>query len=397
MTEVPDGAGTLLQAVAHLWPNGKVVGTEPAGAVDEITHWYAFVPSAAQARFLLPLSNRNSAGEALRKYSSSLTVREIAQRSLMSFAFRWGGTALLRDRVGVSGERESLRSHLSDLLGEPVTFSISVGTARVNRKPILQIFSARGRTLAFAKVGDGESARLVRNEAAALRQLEGRVAPHLEVPRVLHAGAWRDSSILLITPLKISMWQRPGGQTVVPTGAMLHLSRAFQGEDQRLEDTPLWAVLQRSLPALTMGPLQEQLSRLLPELASVAGDRPLRTGAWHGDWTSWNMARARDRVLLWDWERFETGVLQGQDHCHFVVNASTRAKGFDSAIILRALRDVNPVGQDDAARIATIGAYLASLAMRYALSAQGPSGSLIAARAGSVVDALRLWLSQPIR
>jgi hypothetical protein len=182
----------------------------------------------------------------------------------------------------------------------------------------------------------------------------------------------------------------------VPTAEMMLLSEAFAEQDRRLEESALWADLDRSLLALDDGPLREQLATLLPLVASLAPDHPLRIGAWHGDWTSWNMARAHGRVILWDWERFETGVLQGLDHCHFVVNAQTRRYGFDAATILHALRDVEPVGQAPDARAVTVGVYLARLALRYSMGAQGPKGSLIAGRAQSLVDALSLWVAQLI-
>ena len=395
VTAGPSRAENLITTVEQLWPNGRVVDGDDGRRSSGPTRWYAFVPNAAEARFLLPLQDGTSAGAALRKYSSSLTVREIVHRTLMSVAFRWGGTVMLRDRVGVVGEQESLRSYLSEVLGEEVTFSISLGTARVNRKPILQIFSAKGRTLAYAKLGDSPQAMAdVQAEALALRRIEGRLPAALEVPAVLHTGMWRGTFILLLTPLRISMWQRPGGQMAVPTAEMLLLSEAFAEQDRRLEETALWADLQRGVEALDDGPLRAQLGTLLPGLASLAPDHPLRVGAWHGDWTSWNMARAHGRVLLWDWERFETGVLQGLDHCHFLVNAQTRRHGFDAARILHALRDVQPVGQAPDAAAVTVGVYLASLAHRYAVGGQGPMGSLIADRAQSVVDALSLWLAQ---
>jgi hypothetical protein len=385
----------LITTVEHLWPNGTVVEGVDGHGSSSATSWYAFVPNAAEARFLLPLHQPVSAGEALRKYSSSLTLREIAQRALMSLAFRWGGTVMLRDRVAVAGEQESLRSYLSEVLGEEVTFSISVGTARVNRKPILQIFNAQGRTLAYAKLGDrAEALEDVQAEAVALRRIEGRLPARLEVPAVLHTGTWRETFVMLLTPLRISMWQRPGGQMAVPTTEMLMLSEAFAEPDQRFEESALRADLQRGLEVLDDQTLRDQLAALLPALDLLAPDHALRVGAWHGDWTSWNMARARDRVLLWDWERFETGVLQGLDHCHFLVNAHTRRHGFDATTILRALRDVQPVGQAPDAAAVTVAAYLARLALRYSLGAQGPTGSLIAARAQSVVDALRLWMSE---
>jgi hypothetical protein len=389
------GARTLIETVEHLWPNGTVV--EAADGTDSSTpaSWYAFVPNAEEARFLLPLHGRTSAGEAVRKYSSSLTVREIAQRALLSLAFRFGGTVMLRDRVAVVGEQESLRSYLSEVLGEEVTFTISLGTARVNRKPILQIFSGKGRTLAYAKLGNSVQALGdVQAEARALRRIEGRLPARFEVPALLHTGTWRGVFVLLLSPLRISMWQRPGGQLAVPTAEMQLLSESFPEPDRRFEESTLWADFQRWLEALDDGPVRAQLASLLPALATLAPEHPLRMGAWHGDWTSWNMARSHHRLLLWDWERFETGVLQGLDHCHFLVNAHTRRDGSDAGTVLRALRGVQPVGQAPDATAVTVGAYLARLALRNSIAAQGPTGSLIAGRAQSFIEALRLWTSE---
>jgi len=385
------GAGSLIETVEQLWPHGRVVDAVDGQVPDATT--YAFVPNASEARFLLPLHDRASAGEALRKYSSSLTVREIAQRALMSLAFRCGASVLLRDRLAVSGEQESLRSYLSEVLGQEVIFSINVGTARVNRKPILQVFSTQGTTLGYVKVGNNPMARAdVQAEAAALRRIEGRLPARLEAPGILHTGQWRDAFILLLTPLRISMWQRPGGQTVVPTTEMRLLSEAFPEPDQPLTESTLWAGLLGSMEVLEEPATHDRVAPALEALAARAGDRPLRFGAWHGDWTSWNMARGHDRILLWDWERFETGVLRGFDHCHFVVNAQTRRRTFDAATILAALRGLQPVGQDAAAAEVTVGVYLARLALRYSLAAEGPTGSLIADRARSVVEALDEWV-----
>jgi hypothetical protein len=172
------------------------------------------------------------------------------------------------------------------------------------------------------------------------------------------------------------------------------LTEAFPEPAQRLEESALWADLQRGLHVLDEGPLRVRLSTMLPRLVALAPDHPLRFGAWHGDWTSWNMARAHGRVLLWDWERFETGVLQGLDHCHFLVNARTRRDGFDPATILDALRGLQPVGQAPDAADVTVAVYLARLALRYSMGAQGPKGPLIAGRAQALVDALDQWLSE---
>ena len=53
---------------------------------------------------------------------------------------------LLRQRVEIRGGHDGLAEHLSEVLGTRVSFSISIGTARVNRKPVLQVFDEDGPT-----------------------------------------------------------------------------------------------------------------------------------------------------------------------------------------------------------------------------------------------------------
>ena len=50
-------------------------------------------------------------------------------------------------------------------------------------------------------------------------------------------------------------------------------------------------------------------------------------GAWHGDWAPWNMAAHDGRVMLWDWERFETDVPVGFDALHFELQKLIRVDG----------------------------------------------------------------------
>ena len=49
-----------------------------------------------------------------------------------------------------------------------------------------------------------------------------------------------------------------------------------------------------------------------------AGRRHALTfGAWHGDWAPWNMASTERGLLVWDWERFTSGVPLGFDALHY--------------------------------------------------------------------------------
>jgi hypothetical protein len=121
----------------------------------------------------------------------------------------------------------------------------------------------------------------------------------------------------------------------------------------------------------------------------------LPVGAWHGDWTPWNMARVpgEDRVRLWDWERFETGVPRGIDRFHYLVNAVTRRDGTTPATIRSGLA----LAGADAARAGSAehtlaGLYLLAVAARYLPLSEGPGGEDIASRATAVVEALHDWV-----
>lgn len=385
-------ADDLLKVVQQLWPEGLV--SEPGPHDDAVTSVsYAFVPSRSSARFLVPLPHRATAGRTLRKYSAALRPGEIAQRSFTSVAFHLGGSSILRDRVGVLGEQRSLRTFLSGWFGTPVSFSISIGTARVNRKPVLQVFDRKGRTLAYAKVGSTEQVIAdVQAEARSLRQVEDVLVPEIVAPRVLGTEVWEGSFVLLLSPLSISLWQPHRGQWSPPTRQMQLLNEAFSEPDQLLVQTPMWQRMRRGCDAL--GPARAGFTAMLDQLEARSQGRPVRVGAWHGDWTSWNMARGRRKVLLWDWERFERGVPAGMDHHHFVVNAATRERGFTAEVILTAMEGLRPAGQHSTASDLVAGAYLARLALRYTEAAQGPGGHLIAARADVAMLALDRWLAR---
>lgn len=391
-------APDLLKVVQQLWPEGLVDEVAP-GQDTVASVAYAFVPRRSSARFLVPLSNRVSAARTLRKYSSSLTVTEIAQRAAMAVAFQLGGSTMLRDRVTVLGEHRSLRAYLSQWFGQQVSFSISIGTVRLNRKAVLQIFDRDGRTLAYAKVASSERViQDVEAEARALRHIEGRLPQEIRAPQVLGTEVWEGSYVLLMSPLSISMRQPLGGRRSPPVRHMQLLNESFGEPDQLLPETAMWQRLQDVCGELDPGPVQDTFADLLHEIEGRSEGRPVRVGAWHGDWTSWNMARGRRReVLLWDWERFETGVPAGMDHCHFLVNAAVRERRFSARAIVGALDGLQPAGQHATASDLVVSSYLARLALRYTAGAQGPGGHLISGRAQILVHALDDWLSRSRR
>jgi len=110
---------------------------------------------------------------------------------------------------------------------------------------------------------------------------------------------------------------------------------------------------------------------------------------WHGDWTAWNMGRSRGKVLVWDWERFETGVPSGLDPLHYHVNAVTVRSGSSAAAFRRGLAlahgGVPKPGSESHLRSCL---YLIAVTARYLGLVDTARGADIAERATDALTAL---------
>ncbi len=163
---------TYVSSVQALWPGtpeprlrrSRGSGRAPGRSGDEIE--LAVLPNAAAPRLLVPVGNPTAAARAMLRFSAALSNRDTVKRVGVSALLRARADAAFPDRIVVAERAGSMRSYLSDVFGEQVDFSLGLGTARANRKPVLQVFDARGRSLAFVKIGDTEvTEALVRREA----------------------------------------------------------------------------------------------------------------------------------------------------------------------------------------------------------------------------------------
>jgi hypothetical protein len=389
----------LVDTVERLWPEAAAVEltrrgrgraprpsarTSPATAPDVEL---AVVPNAASARLLAPADPRGCAS-AVQRFSAAISVKEMAQRRVGGAVTRAAGAALLRDRVVISEPgAESIATVVADIVGRPVQLSLGIGTVRANRKPVLGAFDDSGRPVAFVKVGDNPaSIGHVRREAEALAALGQRDWRVIEVPRLLGSVEWRDMHVLVMSALVPPAWQGLDGRWPIPDAAMDELA-FIDGVDERpLVESPMWARL-RDVPAqLQSRELADELAETLDRVERGVGDTKLQVGAWHGDFTPWNMARTSDRLQLWDWERFEVGVPRGLDRLHYAVHTVSRERGFSLSSVVEGLRrGAAGAGRQDLALAAT---YLAALGSRYLLGAQGAGGEAVADQARLVLSIL---------
>ncbi|WP_067806747.1 hypothetical protein [Actinomadura formosensis] len=390
-----------IAAARELWPDASVEPVGPgrsAGARREL----AFLPDADHPRLLVPAGLPRAAAAALRRYSHDLGVKQRVSRGLTAAAVRTGlPERTLRDRLRITGGGPSIEDRLAELLSRPVVVSVGLGSARANRKPILHVLSPHGEPVAFVKVGDTGTARgLLDGEAAALTYLNEHLAgsgsgARLHVPKLLHHGTWHGLDLLVLEPLPTSaLGWRPRGRA--PVAEMRALFEVGGVERTALRDSGFWDAMTAS-PADVLDERQRAaFGEVVETIGKAHGDLPLDFGAWHGDWTPWNMAWHRGVLRLWDWERFARGVPNGFDLLHYRLQEAMRTASGPpyAAWPDGAAAALEPLGPAGAAADATVRLYLLELCRRYLLAAQEPIGEPLRADAERLLTLLHTDLGR---
>jgi len=365
---------------AVLWPSASIAfgarGRSPrAGQRD-----FLVLPSASRPRLLVP-SGRRPAAAALRRYGEPGSARAWLGRHALALALSAGAArAGLGGRLRVRAEpgADTIEAYLSGVVGQEVLISTHLGAARANSKPVLQLLGAHGDTLGFAKLSVNPLTRdLIRAEHAALTALAAEPLRRLTVPRVLHHGLWRDHEVLVLSALPAWRRRRPlrPGQL---TAAMTELATVGGRRRGRLATSPYLARITSRLEPVAPGPDRDALGAALGKLAGA--DPELSFGAWHGDWTGWNMASTRDGLLVWDWERFTRPVPAGFDPLHYrlqtaVIRHRRPPRQAAADLISAAPRVLAPFGVPAAEARLTGLLYLADLSVRYLSDRQAETGA----------------------
>jgi hypothetical protein len=352
---------------------------------------YLVVPHARRPRLLVPARDRRLAAAAVRRYAEPQSRLARFKRGAVVAALRTGMSAvLLRDRLRVSGgtgPADTVDAYLRGVLDADVHLSVHIGPARANRKPVLQLLSADGQTVGFAKLGTSTLTRaLVKAETTALTALRHADLPTLTVPRVVHCGRWRGHEVLVQSALPV--WQ-PRTPLTAPrlATAMREVATCCGTRRGYLRDSGYWSRLHARLTAIAEHPDGLALLDAGVRIATTAGRVELTYGAWHGDWAPWNMASLPDTILVWDWERFATGVPLGFDALHHALQcgisapsargsadgAATHAVG---AMVAAAPELLLPFGvvHRQAVEVTAL-LYLIDLAARYVADRQAEAGA----------------------
>lgn len=376
----------LRQVLAVLYPQCSSEPNRGQRIAD-----YLVVPDARRPKLLVPMGSRRVAVAAVRRFSEPQTRLARLKRHAVVLALRSGTwPALLRDRVRLCAPDpvDTIDGYLTEKLGRELSLSVHIGPARANRKPVLQLLDRTGETIGFAKLGTGPlTRRLVRAETAALTALSHLKLEKVKVPSVLHAGQWQRHQVLVQTPLPVWLPREPlTGHALIE--AMREVAGACGFTRGWLATSPYWADLRNRLSQLDDQVEGLDLAAAARKLVETCSDLGLRYGSWHGDWAPWNMAQTTGGLLVWDWERFTTGVPLGFDALHHdlqrrlaggadpreAVEQTVRGAGW-----LLAPFEVIP----DSAEVTAL-LYLVDLAARYLADRQ--------AEAGARLGVLGTWL-----
>jgi Phosphotransferase enzyme family len=385
-----DRVAYLRDTARLLWPPPARV-TAAGGAGGDLL----VLPGLARPRLLVP-AGRRPAAAAVRRYGEPGSRRaQLGSRALSLLLGSGLGPYLLRNRLAVRAPAgaPTIETYLSSALGRDLVVSMHIGAPRANRKPVLQLLSPHGETLGFAKIGvNALTSELVRAERDTLREIGGTRLGSLTVPRVLHHGTWQQLDVLVLSPLPVWLRRRPLArpQLAIAMGEVAALGGIRR---QPLGASDYWQRLRLRVSAADAGEDRACLLHALDLLAARAAEAELAFGCWHGDWTPWNMACTGDGLLVWDWERFGSGVPLGFDALHYWLQARVVASRRDPAAAAagcaaRAADLLRPLGVTAAAAELTVALYLAELAARYLGDRQADAGARLGAPGRWLIPAL---------
>ncbi|MEM7271936.1 MAG: hypothetical protein AAF547_02545 [Actinomycetota bacterium] len=323
-----------------LWPDGST-DIELDGPAEP--RWWAS-PSPSDPRILVPATAPAAARAAVRRYhdgfDTRLRLRSLAAEAIVGLGPLAGAT--LRRYQVAAHHRSEVRSGLLDgianLLGiDDLVVAASLSVPKSNRKPVLQLLDRSGTCHGWAKVAWNEpTERLVANEAA---WLAAEPTPPLSIPRLLHDTEIAGHRVFIASAVPPA--RLPRRRRTRPPGPDLFLSVAAMGTPElvSIKESLWWRSVESVIEHAT------PRERLAMQAAVEACYRlRIRTGAWHGDLTPWNLMTAGGRHHLIDWEFAADGVPLGFDLCHFHTQVAAELRGLDAVAALDHSARLSPHG-----------------------------------------------------
>ena len=317
--------------------DGRAVSRRPGQAAPagfERAESYLALPRAANPRLLVPLGSRLAASAALARNHDATSTKARIGRAALGAGLKVGLTQRVADRVEVFVDsalspverpQHVLTEHLRAMFGRPdLEMAVILGVPRLNRKPVLQMLAADGTVVGYVKAAWNDlTAALVRNETRVLSHLAATGPTTFTPPAFVAAGPWGDLELIAASALPNT--GRPDQAQVFdpPMPVIAEIAGLWGRSAAKLADSPYWAGVRERQQAQSGS---EVLDRAIDWVEGRIGGTQISFGAWHGDFTPWNMARLSDATYVWDWERAAPAPA-GLDLLHFVFQTVCRFEG----------------------------------------------------------------------
>lgn len=356
-------------------------GIEPGW---EVVRRFSVTPSAKAPRLLVGVGDRRSVARALSTFGGIRTRRQRFGRLTMATATRFGlarrGDLLtLERRIGSRPTEPEPLAFLERELGRSLNTIVGIRTG-ANSKATVQLFTAKGRPVGYAKVGWNPITQdYVRRESEVLKELGG-AAGHLRVPSVLISGAIGKSPFLVTEPLPLDVTTLPARHHLsVEDFAAVAPVRRFDYLGGSGHFRSLLDRVRGGSSADLDGATWDRARNLAAELASSSLRVPI-AARWHGDLVPWNAARdSGGSVWVWDWETCEDDAVAGLDVLHWSMNThENRTPEATTATFLDSVRSCAPMlralGLGHRQQLAVASLYTLTLAERSMQLASGHGG-----------------------
>jgi hypothetical protein len=245
------------------------------------------------------------------------------------------------------------------------------------------------------KIGVNDLTReLVRTEAAVLTHLRSLDLDPIRPPRLLHSGPWAEGTELLVVEA-LPVWGVAPDSATEADAMRIDAMRAVASaegvdSDRSALDTYL-SSLEARVGKLGDGPTPNVLRTVLQQVRGAG--RALPIGAWHGDWNAGNLAIRDGRVLMWDWERYTTGVPVGFDALHYELTRAyvpkvRSASAAAAHVRTRAAEILRPFGIEPADAATVWRLYATEIATRFLGDGQETAQSDLGRVAGWIGEAV---------
>jgi hypothetical protein len=212
----------------------------------------------------------------------------------------------------------------------------------------------------------------VRTEVDALTAVAS--TERLGAPRVIGQSSWRGHTVLLTAPMPAGLRRYPATRGAPDPAITASVAEMFGVEESAYASSRCRARLHGRFAAVRDVDVIPDVSEAIGGLIGALerrGETTLRTGAWHGDWSPWNLGLVGDRLWAWDWEFCRRDVPVGLDLLHlwfqvtFIGGLSRLSAAIDRARSAAA-GGLRALGWGDDA-LAVVGAiHLVEVALRYA-------------------------------